>query len=183
MRLGNGCRAALPGPALTTAASQRLTDGRRSTRSSVSSTCAASPRTTSITTKPGGDRSRCCTSSLTGIGSSGKAKRFQSGCTRTLIRSNSFSMERARARKKFEPLTHLEWKVKYEPGSLEARGTKDGKVVLTAKQETTGEPESIRLTPDRSGNQCRWRRCLRSARRGARQGGAAGSHRGCSDSL
>jgi beta-galactosidase len=48
------------------------------------------------------------------------------------------------------PLTHLEWKVKYEPGVLEARGTKDGKVVLVEKRETTGQPESIRLTPDRS---------------------------------
>jgi beta-galactosidase len=48
------------------------------------------------------------------------------------------------------PLTHLEWKVKYEPGVLEARGTKDGKVVLVEKRETTGEPVSIRLTPDRT---------------------------------
>jgi beta-galactosidase len=48
------------------------------------------------------------------------------------------------------PLTHLEWKVKYEPGVLEARGTKDGKVVLTETRETTGQPESIRLTPDRT---------------------------------
>ena len=51
---------------------------------------------------------------------------------------------------KVEPLTHLEWKVKYEPGVLEARGTKDGKVVLTDKRETTGEPVAIRLTADRS---------------------------------
>jgi beta-galactosidase len=50
---------------------------------------------------------------------------------------------------KVQPLTHLEWKVKYEPGVLEARGTKDGKIVLTEKRETTGEPVSIRLTPDR----------------------------------
>jgi beta-galactosidase len=48
------------------------------------------------------------------------------------------------------PLTHLEWKVKYDPGVLEARGTKDGKVVLVEKRETTGEPQSIRLTPDRT---------------------------------
>jgi beta-galactosidase len=51
---------------------------------------------------------------------------------------------------KVEPLTHLEWKVKYEPGVLEARGTKDGKVVLTEKRETTGDPVAIRLTTDRS---------------------------------
>jgi beta-galactosidase len=52
--------------------------------------------------------------------------------------------------KNVEPLTHLEWKVKYEPGVLEARGTKAGKVVLTEKRETTGEAESIRLTADRN---------------------------------
>jgi beta-galactosidase len=46
------------------------------------------------------------------------------------------------------PLTHLEWKVKYEPGVLEARGSKDGKVVLVEKRETTGAPESIRVTAD-----------------------------------
>ena len=52
--------------------------------------------------------------------------------------------------RKVEPLTHLEWKVKYEPGVLEARGTKNGKVVLTEKRETTGVPASIRLTADRT---------------------------------
>jgi beta-galactosidase len=52
--------------------------------------------------------------------------------------------------KNVEPLTHLEWKVKYEPGVLEARGTKAGKVVLTEKRETTGGAESIRLTSDRN---------------------------------
>jgi beta-galactosidase len=40
--------------------------------------------------------------------------------------------------------------VKYEPGVLEARGMKDGKVAFTDRRETTGQPESIRLTPDRS---------------------------------
>ncbi len=50
---------------------------------------------------------------------------------------------------KVQPLTHLEWKVKYEPGVLEARGSKGGKVVLTDKRETTGKPESIKLTADR----------------------------------
>jgi beta-galactosidase len=49
-----------------------------------------------------------------------------------------------------QPLTHLEWKVKYEPGVLEARGSKGGKVVLTEKRETTGKPEKIKLTADRT---------------------------------
>jgi beta-galactosidase len=49
-----------------------------------------------------------------------------------------------------QPLTHLEWKVKYEPGVLEARGTKDGKVVLVEKRETTGVPVAIKLSADRT---------------------------------
>jgi beta-galactosidase len=71
------------------------------------------------------------------------------------VHSNLDSVElflngQSQGSQKVQPLTHLEWKVKFEPGVLEARGTKDGKVMLTVKQETTGEPESIRLTPDRT---------------------------------
>ena len=51
---------------------------------------------------------------------------------------------------KVEPLTHLAWKVKYEPGVLEARGSKAGRVVQTVKRETTGKIAAIRLTPDRA---------------------------------
>ncbi|HEX4320720.1 MAG TPA: beta-galactosidase GalA [Acidobacteriaceae bacterium] len=50
--------------------------------------------------------------------------------------------------KKTPHLGHLEWTAKYAPGIIEARGSKDGKVVLTEKCETTGDPVSIRLTPD-----------------------------------
>jgi len=51
---------------------------------------------------------------------------------------------------KVRHLGHVEWKVRYEPGVIEARGSKDGKVVLTDKRETTGPAASIRLTADRS---------------------------------
>jgi beta-galactosidase len=47
-------------------------------------------------------------------------------------------------------LGHIEWKVKYEPGAIEAHGSKDGKVVSIEKRETTGEAASIRLTTDRT---------------------------------
>jgi len=47
-------------------------------------------------------------------------------------------------------LGHVEWKVKYEPGVIEARGSRDGKVVLTEKRETTGATVTIRLTADRT---------------------------------
>jgi beta-galactosidase len=47
-------------------------------------------------------------------------------------------------------LSHLEWKVRYEPGVIEARGSKGGKVVLTQKRETTGQAVAIRLSADRT---------------------------------
>jgi beta-galactosidase len=50
---------------------------------------------------------------------------------------------------KVPSLGHVEWKVQYEPGVIEARASKDGKVVLVEKRETTGVPMQIRLTADR----------------------------------
>ncbi len=47
-------------------------------------------------------------------------------------------------------LGHVEWKVKYEPGVIEARGSKGGKVILTRKRETTGPAVAIKLTADRT---------------------------------
>jgi beta-galactosidase len=51
---------------------------------------------------------------------------------------------------KVPKLGHVEWKVQYEPGAIEARASKDGKVALTEKRETTGVPTQIRLTADRT---------------------------------
>ncbi len=45
--------------------------------------------------------------------------------------------------------THLEWKVKYAPGVLEAVGYKDGQRTLVARRETAGAPAAIVLRPDR----------------------------------
>ena len=47
-------------------------------------------------------------------------------------------------------LGHVEWKARYEPGVIEARGSKGGKVLLTEKRETTGPAVAIRLTADRT---------------------------------
>jgi beta-galactosidase len=57
---------------------------------------------------------------------------------------------KSQGKQKVPRLTHLEWKVKYEPGLIEARGSKNGKIVLIEKRETTGKPESIKLTTDRT---------------------------------
>ena len=80
-------------------------------------------------------------------------------------------------------MTHLEWKVHYEPGVLEARGTKDGKVVLTEKRETTGEPASIRLTPDRNEINADGEDVVCPDRRGAGSTRAGDSDCGLSHSL
>ncbi len=45
---------------------------------------------------------------------------------------------------------HLEWMVNYEPGTLLARGYKNGKEIITDKVETTSEPAVITLIPDRT---------------------------------
>ncbi len=47
------------------------------------------------------------------------------------------------------PLHHLEWKVKYAPGKLVAKGLRKG-APIEATRETTGAAAAIRLTADRS---------------------------------
>ena len=44
---------------------------------------------------------------------------------------------------------HLTWTVPYEPGTLKAVGTKDGKVVAEVEVATVGEPAAIELSVDR----------------------------------
>ena len=55
----------------------------------------------------------------------------------------------SQGRKKMDP-GHLEWDVNYAPGTLLARGYKDGMAVLTDTVVTTGAPSAMKLTPDRS---------------------------------
>jgi len=45
--------------------------------------------------------------------------------------------------------SHLAWIVKYAPGTIEARGYKDGKLVLTSKRETTGPAARLVMKVDR----------------------------------
>ena len=56
---------------------------------------------------------------------------------------------KSQGRKNMVRNSHLEWKVKYEPGMLEAKGYKDGQQVSVKKVETTGEPAQLELTADR----------------------------------
>jgi beta-galactosidase len=45
--------------------------------------------------------------------------------------------------------SHLAWNVKYAPGTIEARGFKADKVVMTAKRETTGPAAKLVMNADR----------------------------------
>jgi len=59
-----------------------------------------------------------------------------------------FLNKKSLGKKKMEQYGHLEWKVKYAPGTLEAIGYKNGKKILTDAQRTTENPESIKLSVD-----------------------------------
>jgi beta-galactosidase len=45
--------------------------------------------------------------------------------------------------------SHCAWKIRFERGTLEARGYRRGKRVLTTKRQTTGAPALIALEADR----------------------------------
>jgi beta-galactosidase len=51
--------------------------------------------------------------------------------------------------KQVDPFQMVEWQVPYAPGRLEAIAKKNGREVARYVVETTGQPVSLRLTPDR----------------------------------
>lgn len=53
-------------------------------------------------------------------------------------------------RKEMTRLSHLEWTVPFQAGTLAARGYKNGELVARASVETTGAPSQIKLAADRS---------------------------------
>jgi beta-galactosidase len=53
-------------------------------------------------------------------------------------------------RQKVPRLGHVEWKVRYEPGTITAHGWKDGKLALTEERTTTGPAVALQLTADRT---------------------------------
>ena len=96
----SGRQVDLPGPASTTAANQHPTAGLPLARSSASSIPADSQKTRSITTKPGGARTRFCISFRTGTSRVGKATRSPCGFTRTSTKSSCLSTAKAKVAKK-----------------------------------------------------------------------------------
>jgi beta-galactosidase len=53
-------------------------------------------------------------------------------------------------RQRVPRLGHVEWKVRYEPGTITAHGWKDGKLALTEERTTTGPAVALRLSADRT---------------------------------
>jgi beta-galactosidase len=72
--------------------------------------------------------------------------RVYSNCERVELFLNGKSL----GAQEMKPNSHLEWKVKWRPGTLSAKGFKGGKEIATAKVETTGAPAAIKLSPDRA---------------------------------
>jgi beta-galactosidase len=69
----------------------------------------------------------------------------QSNCESVELFLNGASL----GKKTMEPNSHLEWKVPYRPGILEARGMRNGKQLVT-RIETTGKQVRIKMSADRS---------------------------------
>jgi beta-galactosidase len=72
--------------------------------------------------------------------------RALSNCEEVELFLNGTSLGRQAMKKN----SHLRWNVKYAPGTLSAKGYKDGQAVAETKVETTGEPAAVQLTPDRT---------------------------------
>ena len=140
----------MPGPALTIAENRRRMDGLRSTRSLGSSTCAGSPRTRSYYYKAwwGKEPSLHLFPHWNFEGSEGEE--IPVWVYSNLDEVELFLNGASLGSQKVPHLGHVQWKVKYQPGAIEARGSKDGKVVLTEKRETTGPTVAIRVTADRT---------------------------------
>ena len=60
-----------------------------------------------------------------------------------------FLNKKSLGKKKMEQNGHLEWKVKYTPGTLEAIGYKNGKKIVTEIKKTTGKAENVKLSLDK----------------------------------
>lgn len=61
-----------------------------------------------------------------------------------------FLNDRSLGVRKKQPLDiHVQWRVKYVPGTLKAVSRKDGKIVLTKVIKTAGEPARLEIVPDK----------------------------------
>ena len=69
----------------------------------------------------------------------------QSNCDKVELMLNGVSL----GLKEVPRYGHVEWKVSYAPGHLDARGYKDGQVIIQDRVETAGPAAQLTLAPDR----------------------------------
>ena len=60
-----------------------------------------------------------------------------------------FLNDRSLGRKTMEKNSHLDWNVKYEPGTLLARAYSHGQAITADRVETTGDAAALQLVADR----------------------------------
>jgi beta-galactosidase len=70
-------------------------------------------------------------------------------CHTNLDQVELFLNGRSLGMRPVEPFRHVEWNVPFEPGILEARGYRNGILVLSDRRETTNDPAQIVLRADR----------------------------------
>ena len=142
--------AASSGPASITRASRLPTAGPASTPISGSWTSAGSPRTPTTTICPGWS-DRDVVHLLPHWNWPGKeGQLIDVWCHSNADHVELFLNGASLGTKEMQPFGHLEWKVPYAPGRLEAKGYRGGKLIGTDVVETTGPPAQLRLTTDRT---------------------------------
>jgi beta-galactosidase len=70
-------------------------------------------------------------------------------CYSNLEQVDLFLNGQGLGRKDVPRYQHVEWRVPYTPGTLEARGYKNGRQVLTSRRETTGSAAKLALVANR----------------------------------
>ena len=93
--------------------------------------------------------SRCCTYFRTGTGPGLEGQEIAVWVHSNLDKVELFLNGQSLGAKEMLKDQHLAWNVKYAPGTIEARGYKDGRQVMTAKRETTGPAAKLLLRADR----------------------------------
>ena len=147
---GRSSRAASSGRGSTTTANRSRSSGRRPLHRSVAWISAAFPRrATTFARRSGSTTGRYCTSFRIGIGLAATANRCK-----VMVLTNADAVElslngKSLGEKPVDAYDMVTWEVPYEPGKLEAIAKENGEVVARSSVETTGEPVSLELVPDR----------------------------------
>ena len=173
---GSGCREDSCGRGSIIAASRRPMSGPTSARSMELSIPAVSLRIRFSTTSRGGPTSRYLHLFPHWNWPGMEGKEIAVWVYSNLDKVELFFNGKSLGAKDMKKDSHVAWVVKYAPGAIEARGYKGGKVVMTAKRETTRRRGEVGDECGSAGGFGRWRGCGHVRGRGS---GCAGPR--CAD--